>query len=305
MGRVTSTGPRRAAAWLAAALIALGACEAPGEPATVPVGGGTMQVVEGAVPVNGGSRWYEEAGEGETVVLLHGGQLDRRMWDAQFPLFAKGYRTIRYDARGFGMSTPPAVQFTHHDDLLALMDHLHVGRAHLVGLSLGGRIAIDFALSHPERVASLTLAAPGLSGWRWSDADRNPPLEDAIAAGDRAHIVQAWLASAYMAPAMQHPDLAPVLRKLAADNAGSFLGPPLETEMRPPAIERLKELRMPVLLLVGSRDIRDIHGIVQKIVQQAANARLVTFDGVGHMVNMERPEAFMHEVLAFLATLKP
>jgi len=291
----------RATALLALAALPLACGAPPGTARTVvETGSGTLEVTRGILPVDGGTLFYEEAGHGAPVVLLHGGQLDARMWDAQFAAFAAHYHTIRYDARGYGHSSPPAGPYSHQADLLALLDQLDVERANLVGLSLGGRIAVDFALAHPERVASLTLAGPGLSGWDWSAESHDPALEQAIAAGDRARIAAAWLAGPYMAPAMSHPDLAPVLRELAADNAGSFLQPERETPLKPPAAGRLRELHCPVLLIVGSRDVPDIQDIVERLAT-VPGARVATFDGAGHMVNMEQPEAFNHEVLGFLA----
>src|SRR5262249_28597395 len=116
------------------------------------------------------SLYYEEiAGDGIPVVLIHGGQLDRRMWDDQFQVFAKEVRVIRYDVRGFGKSPAATKPYSDIDDLHQLLKFLNIKKAHLVGLSLGGRIAIDFTLEHPEMAASLTAVGPGLSGYEdWS-----------------------------------------------------------------------------------------------------------------------------------------
>jgi pimeloyl-ACP methyl ester carboxylesterase len=126
----------------------------------------------GRVTVPGSSLFYESAGTGRPVILLHGGNLDRRMWDAEFDALRAAHRVIRYDARGYGRSGPADTAFSAHHDLLALMDTLQLSRASLVGLSMGGRIAMDFALSHPDRVDRLVLVAPGISGGTWAeDAD--------------------------------------------------------------------------------------------------------------------------------------
>src|SRR6185436_3073968 len=92
----------------------------------------------GYAPSNGTSLYYEVSGEGEAVVLLHGFSLDHRMWAPQVDALAGRYRVVRYDLRGFGRSAPSPERFTHADDLLALLDHLHIDRAALVGLSMGG-----------------------------------------------------------------------------------------------------------------------------------------------------------------------
>ncbi|HEY2951197.1 MAG TPA: alpha/beta fold hydrolase, partial [Verrucomicrobiae bacterium] len=94
--------------------------------------------------------YYETTGRGETIVLIHGGQMDRRMWDAQFDSFARPYRVIRYDIRGFGKSDVPDKPYSHAGDLHSLLRHWRVKKATLMGLSLGAAIATDFAIEHPE-----------------------------------------------------------------------------------------------------------------------------------------------------------
>ena len=91
------------------------------------------------VGVDLGTLYYEECGEGQPVILVHGHSLDHRMWDGQFADLARDYRVIRYDLRGYGLSSPQTedFQFTHVEDLVALMDSLHIEKAHVVGLSLG------------------------------------------------------------------------------------------------------------------------------------------------------------------------
>ena len=116
------------------------------------------------VPVAGGALAYDEAGRGPAVILLHGAFLDRGTWDLQMPALAARYRTVRYDIRPFGESTVPDKPYRTTDDLLALMDALKIERAHLVGHSFGGGVAIDFALEHPSRVASLALVNSGVTG---------------------------------------------------------------------------------------------------------------------------------------------
>src|SRR4026207_822680 len=116
--------------------------------------------------VNGTRLYYEVQGAGRPVVLVHGGVRGGGVWDDQVPVLAKKYRVIRYDVRGFGRSAEPVGPYLAADDLVALRDHLRIPRATLGGRSLGGRISIDFALLHPERVEALVLLAPGLSGFQ-------------------------------------------------------------------------------------------------------------------------------------------
>jgi pimeloyl-ACP methyl ester carboxylesterase len=262
----------------------------------------TTGMAEVAEPV----LYYETCGAGEPVVLIHGGQLDRRMWDEQFRLFARRFRVIRYDVRGYGKSELPTKPYSDVKDLLALLDALHVEKAHLVGLSLGGRIAIDFTLEHPRRVKSLVLAGPGLTGFDWSaEGERRAwGILEAFRDEGAAKGVELWLKDPYMAPAMENPALAPRLRQLAADNARCWLvNPLLGKRVTPPAARRLGEIRVPTLVLIGSRDVPDIQAIGRLLEKNVPHARKVIVHGAGHMVNMEKPEEFNRVVIDFLGRL--
>src|SRR5688572_9532583 len=121
-----------------------------------------------AIAVGTASLHVEICGQGPALVMIHGGNTDRRMWDDEFASWSKLYQVIRYDVRGFGRSTRPSESYRSHEDLLTILDSLHVRKASIVGLSLGGRIALDFALTQPDRVTALVLAGPGMSGFPWS-----------------------------------------------------------------------------------------------------------------------------------------
>jgi 3-oxoadipate enol-lactonase len=245
-------------------------------------------VVTGYAPVDGGKLYYEVAGAGSVVVLIHGGQMDRRMWDPQFRRYAAQYRVIRYDVRGFGNSPAATRPFSDEDDLAALLTDLRVDRATIVGLSLGGRIAIDFALSHPERVSSLVLVAPGLSGFHFPSEAGDDSTWAAAQRGDWAAVASWWTHTGYMTPAMHHPDLADRLRQLAQDNAHQWLdNPALERPLRPAAIDQLGAIHTPTLIVVGNRDVADIHQIVGLLSIRIAGARLTIVPDAGHMVNLE------------------
>ena len=128
-----------------------------------------MNSQQGFIEVNGTRLYYEMAGAGDAVVFLHGFTLDTRMWDDQFERFAEQYHVIRYDLRGFGQSAVPTdAPYAHFDDLKALLDALGIEQAHLVGLSKGGGVALDFALAFPTYVRGLVLIDSILGGFSWS-----------------------------------------------------------------------------------------------------------------------------------------
>src|SRR5436190_2455977 len=122
------------------------------------------------VPAPGGGPWWvEHGGCGTPVVLLHGAGMDSRLWNFVFPELARHHVAIRYDARGLGRSTPPAQPYWDVEDLAAILDHLGIDRAALVGVSMGGETALDFALARPERVTALALIGTSVSGYTWPD----------------------------------------------------------------------------------------------------------------------------------------
>jgi pimeloyl-ACP methyl ester carboxylesterase len=243
-------------------------------------------------------------------VLIHGGQLDCRIWDDQFHALARRFLVIRYDVRGFGGSVRPDQLYSDADDLAGLLDYLDVKKAHLVGLSLGGRIAIDFAVAYPPRVASLTLAGPGLAGYEppggaESDLRMWNVIKTARDVGpDKA--TELWLSDPFVAPAMEQAGLAPRLRRIARENAHCWLeNPVLQRSPRPPAAERLGEIKVATLLVLGDRDLPQIKATTEVLEKGIHGSRKVVIQGAGHMVNMEKPDVFNEAVLSFLAQQEP
>ena len=288
------------------AVCVLGACGVP--PSTVAPR--TPAAVDtGRVVVPGSSLYYEAAGAGAPVILLHAGYLDRRMWDEQFFPFARSFRVVRYDARGLGRSGPADSPYSPSEDLVALIRALGLTRVTLVGASLGGATSLDLAVTHPEVVERLVLVAPGLSGYAWPAEDLDQPwrveARAALARADTVGVAVAWLHSDYLLPASEQPAVAARLRTLLADNVGFWKGllrhpEGYDTMPSPPALRRVGSIRVPTLIVAGSRDIPDIHHIVDTLRRKLPNARTVVFDRAGHLPSMEQPARFSATVLDFL-----
>ena len=284
----------------AIALAANGCARRPSVDGTVSQAGDVVRTI--AVP-SGGQLYVESKGQGRPVVLIHGGQLDRRMWDREFDALTTQYHTIRYDVRGFGLSPAGSdTTFRSYLDLGALLDSLGITRTSIVGLSLGGRIAVDFAIAHPERVDRLVLLAPGVSGYPWSAGDTmwTRAMEHALEARDTVAITDLWLRTTFMSPAMANPAIAPRVRELSLANSGAFLRARMGRELEPPAWQRLRELQPPTLVVVGTSDDPDIRTIVDSIAHQAPHARELVVPGAGHMLNMERPAQILQAIRDFL-----
>jgi pimeloyl-ACP methyl ester carboxylesterase len=264
----------------------------------------------GFAPVQGTRLYYEIRRTGPVVVLIHGGQMDCRMWDDQFTALAEHFRMIRYDVRGYGGSFQPEVLYSDAEDLAGLLDYLKVCKAHIIGLSLGGRVAIDFALAHPSRVSSLTLAGPGLSGYEPPDAAETDLRMWNLIKAARDHgpdtVTELWLKDPFMAPAMEQPQLAPRLRKVARENAHCWLqNPVLQRPPKPPAAERLGEIRIATLLVLGDRDVPQAKATIETLEKGISGSKKVLIKNAGHMVNMEKPKEFNDVVLSFLHQRQP
>jgi 3-oxoadipate enol-lactonase len=259
-----------------------------------------------SVAVAGGQFHVEQAGRvgsERAVVLLHGFTLDTRMWDDQFePLTARG-RVIRCDLRGFGRSSLPTGPYAHADDLAALLGALGVRKAQVVGLSAGGRVAIDLALKHPTLVERLVLLDTFIGGHVPSAGYRESlgAIAAKARAGDLAGAKLMWLAHPLFAPAAAQPRVAERLAQMVQWYSGfHWTQTNPEQPLTPPAVQRLGELKLPVLGLTGERDIEDVHAQARLLGQGVKGIVQRVIAGVGHMSNMEAPEAVNKELLAFL-----
>jgi pimeloyl-ACP methyl ester carboxylesterase len=231
------------------------------------------------------------------------------MWDDQFLLFARTYRVIRYDARGLGRSGAAESPYSSFEDLYAVIRALKLTHVTLVGASLGGAASLDLAVVHPELVDKLILVGPGLSGYTWPSDDLSQrwrvEARAALARADTVGVALAWLHSGYLLPASEQAPVATKLRTLLGDNVGFWKGllrhhEGYDTTLSPPALKRLSSIRAPTLIIVGSRDVRDIHGIVDTLRLRLPSARTVVFEGAGHLPSIEQPTRFSNLVLAFL-----
>jgi pimeloyl-ACP methyl ester carboxylesterase len=250
------------------------------------------------------SIYYEVKGAGRPLVMIHGGQMDRRMWDPQFDRFARQYQIIRYDIRGFGKSDVPLKPYSYTDDLRDLLNHLRLEKVFVLGLSLGSAIAIDFALTQPNRVDGLILACPGLGGFQFSDEAGTRKIVEAARDEGFGRAADLWLEHPFMKPAMQNAALRDQLRRLAHDNGHCWLNNPLLIRrIKPSAAERLADIRAPTLILDGELDLSDIHKIVDKLAAEIPGARKQVIRGAGHIANLEKPEEFNKLALDFLGML--
>jgi pimeloyl-ACP methyl ester carboxylesterase len=257
-------------------------------------------------PVPGGELVYEISGTGDPIVLLHGAFMDRRSWDAQVPALSSRFRVIRYDIRPFGESTVPEQAYSVPDDLLRLLDHLKIPKAHLVGHSFGGGVALDFALLHPERVATLTLVSAPPNGFAPPDEDRKL-VEGIFAAakqGDEA-LVRAWVAHPMWAEATRQPELAKTLEEMTRRNLRAFRLPFAPyVPVTPAAIGRLSSVKVPTFIIVGDRDMASIQRASAQMAQEIPGAKLHVVRGADHALPLGWAREFNEALVAFVSSAR-
>lgn len=259
--------------------------------------------VSGIAEVNGTKLYYEMQGKGRTVVLVHGGLVDSRMWDEQFDAFAKHYRVIRYDLRGFGRSEFSMGPLSHIEDLYALLKFLKVEQASLVGLSLGGQVATDFTLEHPLMVEKLILSGSALRGFQYPRDPLRAAIDKAAEEQGRDKAIEMWLDYKLFATAKKNPVFQRRMKQMLVDNYRTWGPTPAPIVWKWPAtpsIERLSEIKKPTLIIVGDQDVPNILAISDVLKDKISGARKVVVKGVSHHLNMEKPKEFNKAVLGFL-----
>lgn len=258
--------------------------------------------------VPGGRLAYEVQGEGPALTLIHAGVAHLRMWDDQMPAFAERHRVIRYDTRGFGKTRSEEVEFSNRADLRALLDHLGVASTHLLGISRGGSIALDFTLEAPERVRSLVLVASSPSGFKHQDSSLAAlwsRMEELYEAKDWEELVEMETALWTDGPGQPADRVDPdVRRRMIQWNLENYRAEPGEGKpqpLDPPAVGRLGAVTIPTLVMWGDLDEGGVLAGGTALVAGIPGARSHVFQGVAHMVNLERPEEFTRRVLDLLA----
>jgi pimeloyl-ACP methyl ester carboxylesterase len=266
-----------------------------------------MQTQTGFAPVNGAQIYYEMAGAGRPLILLHAGVADGRLWDDQFAIFAQTYRTIRYDLRGFGRSAMPAGQFSHHEDLAGLLDFLQVDRAIILGISFGGKVALDFVLAYPQRVLALVLGAPSVGGTQPSERIIQfwEEEETAVEQGDLDSAVELnlrlWVDGPFRQPDEVNADVRQKVGQMQREIFQMDIPEDVaELRLEPAANGRLAEITAPTFVLVGDLDLPEKVEQAARLAEQIPSAQHAIIPGVAHMLNMEKPALFNQLVLDFL-----
>ncbi len=240
--------------------------------------------------------YYQVTGEGHPIVLLHSGGTDRRDWTFLAPRIAQYYKVVTFDVRGIGKSPSPNGSVNYVEDLLLLMDHLELESATLVGHSIGGQIATEFALHYPEKVKNLILIAPSLSGFHYSEAFNEYINSINRVTPDIDQMLDVSLSGSLYQVVMSGPHRDRMIQ-MHRDYFNRILTWP-HFEMiwpQPPAVERLDELSMNTLFIIGEKDFQDNHRVAEHF-KKVPNVSLSEIANADHMVTLTHPDTLFVKI---------
>lgn len=268
----------------------------------------------GYIEVSGGKLYYEMAGSGETLILGHAGFVDSGMWDSQWLDFTPHYRAIRYDMLGYGKSDPATGPVDRRANLYELLKALKIERTALLGCSLSGTLVIDFTLEHPKMVSALIPVSAVPSGFQMQ-GDPPPNLMEMIAAArqgdlDRASELQLkiWVDGMFRQPEQVEPKVrqrAAEMNIVSVRNKTWLIADSQSVNpLHPPALDRLRDFRVPTLIIVGALDHPEMQRAADVMADAIKGAKKVIIPAAAHVPNMEQPELFNSEVLSFLSRVK-
>ena len=244
-----------------------------------------------------------QTGATPRAVFIHGFGGDLHTWDGVWTSLGGALPALRYDLRGYGQTASgDGRPFAHADDLLAVLDALGMELVDLVGVSMGGGIALNFTLDHPQRVRNLVLISPGLVAWEWSVEWRETwqPIVDRARAGALEEARRLWWQHPLFASTRTSPAGAALRQSIMRFRGDQWI----RDEHRPmlPDVDRIHLLQTRTLLQTGDRDLADFRLIAALLEASAGNLTRIDYPGLGHMLHLEDAAGCARDILAFLST---
>jgi pimeloyl-ACP methyl ester carboxylesterase len=254
-----------------------------------------------------GELLYQVKGVGPSLLLLHAGVADSRMWDPQFEPLSEHFRVARCDLRGYGRSLLPDAPFAYHDDIRSLVQGLHLAPIWIVGASFGARVAVDFTLAHPDLVKGLILVSPVVSGFQPGGEVRQfGEEEDALLNAGRVEEATELNLRMWVDGPQRDPDrVSPAIREQVGEmQLQAFTMPEPENvswkRLDPPALARLADIHQPTLIVSGALDVPSFLQLAEHLAEEIPQAQRVVLPEVAHMLTMEIPEDFTELMMAFI-----
>lgn len=264
----------------------------------------------GFAPSGGAQIYYQTEGDGPAVLFVHAAVADSRMWQSQMGL--AGHRGIVFDQRGFGNTEWVPEPYANRDDALAILDHLNVDRAVVVGCSNGGEAAMQLALVAPSRVSALVLVGTAPRGWEpdggWGDEPFWDEIVAAFKAGNLEEVVEyearLWLAGATRSLDDIDPEVVALFKEM------DMIPQTTEAEreeyvqtLEPPTDQQLDRISVPTLVMVGEHDTTEMRQAAAYLAERLSDRPPVVMEDTAHLPSMERPNEFNTVISGFLAAL--
>ena len=260
---------------------------------------------EHSIELHDGKLFAVDVGSGQPIVMLHGWPLDHRMFTYQLQELASRFRVVAVDRRGFGKSTAPADMSRELDDIDRLIEQLDLGRVHLLGVSQGGRVALRYAATRPERLRSLLLQGAVVDGLDVPEPEsERVPIErysELARTGHLQKVIEHWLQH----PMMALPEGNIKERQLLNDIVANYNGmdlvnyDPQHYQFKENVLAKLGASTLRVMLLTGVRETEVRKRHATEILKRAANCREIVFNDSGHLSNLTEPAAFNRAVTDF------
>lgn len=263
----------------------------------------------GFANINNAQIYYETAGKGTPLVMIHAGISDSRQWNNEFISFAQNYQVVRYDMRGYGKSEPVEGDFSHMSDLISLLDILELhAPLFMMGCSMGGGLAMDFALAQPARVKALIMVDSGPSGLKLDlpTLAKFAEVEKAFDNGDLDLVAEIETQIWFDGMNRTSDQVNQEMRKLAYEMDRGALSHEIKQlgkrlpNTDAPAFDRLTEIDFPLLVIVGAHDTPYILASADYMLERIPSAQKAIIEDSAHLPNMDQPYKFQETIKNFL-----
>lgn len=267
-----------------------------------------MKTIQGRfTEINGTKIYYEMRGEGKSLLFIHGLPLDSRMWDDQFNELSKNFKVIRFDLAGYGLSNSHNDDFSLSEDIKELLDNLHIKKTTLVGLSVGGKIAIDFTLTYPNMVESLIVASTGLTGWSKESKEKkefSDQLNMYYKNGEQSNIIDlltnTWVTGPYRQIDRLNENTRKRFKEMVTNSFSKERGKGRIKPQENNSIDIIDQIKVPTLIMTSEYDFSEFNEIGELLESKMKNTIKVQMKDTAHMMNMEKPNEFNDFILKFL-----
>ncbi len=259
------------------------------------------------INVDGGRLFLRHEGEGTPLLLMHGWTLDQRMFQPQMPRLSERFHVISFDRRGFGRSDATPDLDLELDDLDRIADALSLDTLHLLGMSQGGRLAMRYAVTRPQRLRSLVLQGAVVDGLDIDGPEHEripfPEYADLVSAGKIDVMRRRWLGHPVMALSPGYDDEQRLINEILDDYSGAdllaFSPDKLVTSLD--VLGKLARFHAPTLILTGANETGRLKAHAQKLLEVIPDSREVIFEHSGHLSNLTEPELYNEQVILFCA----